>query len=69
MSEPDSPLPIDLSPYLHRWIALVRGRVVGVGLTAEQAERAAKRVRPKEKARVVFVDGSGKVAEDEGKAS
>ncbi|MCK6630054.1 MAG: DUF5678 domain-containing protein [Anaerolineae bacterium] len=59
---------LDLSPYLNRWIALVRGRVVGVGLTAEQAERAAKRVRPKEKARVVFVDGAGRVAEDEGKA-
>lgn len=54
---------LDLSPYLNRWIALVRGRVVGVGLTAEQAERAAKRVRPKEKARVVFVDGEGKVQE------
>jgi len=54
---------LDLSPYLNRWIALVRGRVVGVGLTAEQAERAAKRVRPKEKARVVFVDGAGKMWE------
>lgn len=60
-------LPIDLSPYLNRWIALVRGRVVGVGLTAEQAERAAKRVRPKEKARVVFVDREGRVREGEGK--
>lgn len=60
-------LPIDLSPYLNRWIALVRGRVVGVGLTAEQAERAARRVRPKEKASVVFVDGEGKINEVEGK--
>lgn len=58
---------LDLSPYLNRWIALVRGRVVGVGLTAEQAERAAKRVRPKEKAAVVFVDGEGKVKEVEEK--
>lgn len=64
---PESSPQLDLSPYLNRWIALVRGRVVGVGLTAEQAERAAKRVRPKEKARVVFVDGAGRVAEDEGK--
>jgi hypothetical protein len=55
-----SPL-IDLSPYLNRWIAIVRGWVVGVGLTAEQAQRAAKRIRPKEKARVVFVDGEGRV--------
>ncbi|MFN8455442.1 MAG: hypothetical protein U0401_12375 [Anaerolineae bacterium] len=59
----DSPPPTDLSPYLNRWIALVRGRVVGVGLTPEQAERAAKRVRPKDKARVVFVDGEGSVNE------
>jgi hypothetical protein len=58
-----SPPPIDLSPYLNRWIALVRGRVVGVGLTAEQAQRAAKRVRPKDKAQVVFVDGEGNVIE------
>ncbi len=63
---PSSPS-TDLSPYLNRWIAIVRGRVVGVGLTAEQAERAAKRVRPKEKASVVFVDGEGKVVEDKGK--
>lgn len=55
---------LDLTPYLNRWIALVRGRVVGVGLTVEQAERAAKRVRPKDKARVVFVDGAGQVREE-----
>ncbi len=61
MSKQDSSPQFDLSPYLNRWIALVRGRVVGVGLTAEQAERAAKRIRPKEKARVVFVDGAGEV--------
>lgn len=61
--EPDS-LQLDLTPYLNRWIAIVRGRVVGVGLTAEQAERAAKRVRPKDKARVVLVDGGGQVWEE-----
>lgn len=64
MDEIQEPSPqLDLSPYLNRWIAIVRGRVVGVGLTAEQAERAAKRLRPKEKASVVFVDGEGKVRE------
>ncbi len=61
----DLPPPTDLSPYLNRWVALVRGRVVGVGLTPEQAERAAKRVRPKDKARLVFVDGQGRVQEEE----
>ncbi|MCL4297795.1 MAG: pentapeptide repeat-containing protein [Anaerolineae bacterium] len=66
MDKTQEPSPqLDLSPYLNRWIALVRGRVVGVGLTAEQAERAAKRVRPKEKARVVFVDGEGRINKEE----
>jgi hypothetical protein len=64
MPDKDSLLPVDLSPYLNRWIAIVRERVVGVGLTAEQARRAAKRIRPKDKSRVVFVDGEGKVQEN-----
>lgn len=59
--EQDLPQQLDLTPYLNRWVALVGGRVVGVGLTAIQAERAAKRTRPKEKAQVVFVDGEGRV--------
>jgi hypothetical protein len=63
MPDQDSILPVDLTPYLNRWIALVRGRVVGVGMTAEQAQQAARRVRPKEKARVVFVDERGVVQE------
>lgn len=46
---------IDLAPYAGRWVALVRGRVAGVGWTAEEARRAAKRSRPKEESRVVFV--------------
>jgi hypothetical protein len=33
-----------LSPYAGRWVAVVRGRVVGVGWTEEEARRAAKRV-------------------------
>jgi hypothetical protein len=63
MSEENATGPIDLTPYYNRWIALVRGRVVGVGLTAEQAQQAAKRVRPKEKVQVVFVDETGRVRE------
>lgn len=46
---------IDLAPYAGRWVALVRGRVAGVGWTADEARRAAKRSRPKEESRVVFV--------------
>ena len=63
MSEQNPSLQINLTPYLNRWIAIVCGRVVGVGLTAEQARRAAKRVRPKDKAQVVFVDAAGKAQE------
>ncbi len=46
---------MDLAPYAGRWVALVRGRVVGVGWTADEARRAAKRSRPKEEPRVIFV--------------
>jgi hypothetical protein len=67
MSEQNSIPQINLIPYLNRWIAIVRGRVIGVGLTSEQAQRAAKRVRPKDKAWVVFVDTKGRVQEVEGK--
>lgn len=45
----------DLAPYAGRWVALVHGRVVGVGWTAREARRAAKRSRPKEEPRVMFV--------------
>jgi hypothetical protein len=45
----------DLAPYAGRWVALVRGRVVGVGWTDKQARQAAKRSRPKEEPRVIFV--------------
>lgn len=69
MPDKDFGLPIDLSPYLNRWIALVRERVVGVGLTAEQAQRAAKRVRPKDKPQVVFVDEMGQVSEGKEKTN
>ena len=45
----------DLAPYAGRWVALVRGRVAGVGWTDEEARRAAKRNRPKEEPQVIFV--------------
>jgi hypothetical protein len=55
-------LPQSINPtlYPNRWIAIVRGRVVGVGLTAEQAHRAARQTRPKDKVQLFFVDAEGK---------
>ncbi len=44
-----------LRPYAGRWVALVQGRVAGVGLTAEAARIAAQLSRPKEKPQVIFV--------------
>jgi tRNA nucleotidyltransferase/poly(A) polymerase len=54
---------IDRKLYLDRWIAVVKGRVIGVGLTASQAHRAAKAVRPKDKPQLFFVDGQGNIGE------
>ena len=48
-SEPDP------SPYAGRWVALVSGRIAGVGLTADEARTAAKLSRPKEEPQVQFV--------------
>jgi hypothetical protein len=45
----------NLAPYAARWVALVHGAVAGVGWTAEEARRAAKRSRPKEEPEVIFV--------------
>jgi len=52
---PGLPPHLDLTPYAGRWVAIVRGRVAGVGLSAEDARRLAKRNRPKEEAAVIFV--------------
>lgn len=52
--EPSRPS-IDLAAYTGRWVALVRDRVAGVGLTPHEAKRLAKAVRPKEEPIVVFV--------------
>jgi len=46
---------LDLSPYAGRWVAIIRGRVAGVGFTAAQARLAAKRNRPKEEPELIFV--------------
>jgi tRNA nucleotidyltransferase/poly(A) polymerase len=55
----DHLLSIDLMPYRERWIALVHNRVVGVGLTREEAYQAAKRTRPKDKAQLWYVTAAG----------
>jgi tRNA nucleotidyltransferase/poly(A) polymerase len=59
VSNSDLPEIANLIPYLNRWVAIVKGRVAGVGLTREQAYRAAKRMRPKEKSKLLFVDTKG----------
>lgn len=51
---PQSP-PLDLRPYAGRWVALVQGRVAGIGLTADDARIAAKLARPKEEPVLCFV--------------
>lgn len=54
---------IDTTLYLNRWIAVVRERVVGIGLTADQAFHAAKRTRPKDKPRLFYIDAEGHAKE------
>ena len=58
----------DLAPYAGRWVALVRGRVAGVGWTSKEARWAAKRNRPKEEPHVIFVSAVDvtKYASDDG---
>jgi len=51
---------LDLRPYAGRWVAIVGGRVAGVGRTAEEARRLAKRNRPKEEPQVLFVPEGGR---------
>lgn len=50
---------LDLAPYAGRWIAIVRGRVAGVGLSPEEARRLAKHNRPREEPMIVFISGEG----------
>ena len=51
---------LDLTPYVGRWIALIRQRVSGVGRTAREAIALSKTARPKEEPIVVFVPESFK---------
>lgn len=53
--DPPCDLARDLSPYAGRWIALVRGRIAGVGVLPHEARLLAKAARPKEEPTVVFV--------------
>lgn len=53
-TEPAAPT-IDLAPYAGRWIALVRDRVTGSGLTPRAALLQAKATRPKDEPLIVFV--------------
>lgn len=55
MKKDSNPQWSNLAPYAGRWVALVRGRVAGVGWTAGEARRAAKRSRSKEEPQVIFV--------------
>ncbi len=50
---------LDLTLYTDRWIAIVQGQVTGVASSRNQAYRAAKRMRPKDKAQLIFVDSKG----------
>jgi hypothetical protein len=52
---------LDLAPYAGRWVAIVCGRVAGVGLSPEEARCLAKRNRPKEEPVIVFVSSEGRL--------
>jgi tRNA nucleotidyltransferase/poly(A) polymerase len=51
----------NLAPYAGRWIALLGSTVIGQGGTPQQALRAAKATRPKEKPVVVFVHATNQL--------
>jgi putative nucleotidyltransferase with HDIG domain len=52
----------DLSPYLGRWVALVRGAVVATGQTRAQAEHMAKDSRPKDEVALLHVTPQVQIA-------
>ncbi len=64
MTKPKSTLPenIDATLYLNRWVAVVHQRIIGVGQTRAQAERAAKQIRPKDQPLLCFVDAAGGIS-------
>ena len=45
----------ELNPYAGRWVALVRGKIVAQGATADQAAESARQIRSKEAPEIVFV--------------
>ncbi len=47
--------PPTLSAYANYWVALLNGRVVGIGRTAKEALSAARSERPKEEPSLVWV--------------
>lgn len=51
----DPPDQVSLKPYAGRWVAYIRGQIVGQGGTPLQAQRSARAARFKEKATVIFV--------------
>ncbi len=59
-SQPNSSL--NLAAYVGRWVAVVRGRVVGVGQSADEARQLALHNRPKEAPEVFFVSAEMQIA-------
>jgi hypothetical protein len=53
---------VDLRPYAGLWIAVVDGRIAGVGRSARTARLAAKRSRPKDDPIVLRVSDDGQEA-------
>lgn len=62
MIDPQPNSSLDLAAYVGRWIAVVRGRVVGVGQTADEARQLALHNRPKEAPEVFFVSAEMQIA-------
>ena len=59
MKKPQYTESINFIPYANCWVAVVQNRVVGVGSSREQAYRAAKQVRPKDKSHLLFINSQG----------
>ncbi len=55
---------LDLSPYTGRWVAVVRGRVTGVGETAREALLAARYQCLKEEPSLIWVPLENRKATD-----
>jgi hypothetical protein len=45
----------ELAPYAGRWVAIVRGHVIGIGWTSKEALLAARRSRPGDDPELIFV--------------